>query len=124
MLIWYVAVFSIYLYTPCCEAILTVQYTYGSPKVVNEALAEYITAQGTLYRVTHTNDIAPKVPPGELGFNHPGPEYWVTGGNGDTVGTQDVEVIQGTNSTKGNAGAVGASVAAHFFYFEDIYACF
>lgn len=103
--------------------IMTTQYTFGCPRVGNQALAEYITAQGTLYRVTHTNDIVPKLPPRELGFSHPGPEYWITSGDGDPVGTGDIKVFQGTDSTGGNADAKGDSVLAHQFYFEAITIC-
>ncbi|BCR89853.1 lipase family protein [Aspergillus chevalieri] len=97
-------------------------YTYGSPRVGNEALSEYITAQGTLYRVTHTNDVVPKLPP-PIGYAHPSPEYWVTSGNYETVTTEDVEAIEGTNSTAGNAGTDGVSVIAHLHYFGNIAGC-
>lgn len=97
-------------------------YTLGCPRVGNEALAEYIADQGTLYRITHTNDIVPKVPP-PIGYSHPGPEYWITSGNDETVTTSDIKVIQGTNATAGNAGAAGASVIAHLHYFGAIAAC-
>ena len=99
------------------------QYPFGSPRVGNEELAEYITGQGTLYRTTQTNDIVPKLPPGTWGYSHPAPEYWITSDNGATVTTEDVEVIQETNSTAGNAGTAGGSVLAHLAYFVDISAC-
>lgn len=95
----------------------------GCPRVGNEALAEYITNQGTLYRITHTNDIVPKLPPEELGFSHAGPEYWITSDDGATVGTGDVEVIQDMDSADGNAGSDGTSVLAHLWYFEGISNC-
>ena len=98
------------------------QYTYGCPRVGNEALSEYITAQGTLYRVTHTNDVVPKLPP-PIGYAHPSPEYWITSGNDETVTTGDVDIVEGTNSTAGNAGADGVSVIAHLHYFGNIAGC-
>ena len=108
----------------CSHAMLTgIQYPFGSPRVGNEELAEYITAQGTLYRTTHTNDVVPKLPPGTWGYSHPAPEYWITSDNGATVTTGDVEVIQETNSTAGNAGTLGGSVLAHQAYFVNISAC-
>lgn len=37
-------------------------FAYASPRVANPALAKYITAQGSNYRFTHTNDPVPKLP--------------------------------------------------------------
>lgn len=117
-LTWYVKLLSWPL-----RHVNDIQYPFGSPRVGNEELAEYITGQGTLYRTTHTDDIVPKLPPGTWGYSHPAPEYWITSDNGATVTTGDVEVIQGTNSTAGNAGTPGGSVLAHLAYFVDISAC-
>lgn len=99
------------------------QYTMGCPRIGNQALAEYITAQGVNYRITHTDDVVPKLPPVSWGFSHPAPEYWITSGNYETVTTGDIEVIQGMNSSGGNAGTVGISVSAHLNYFGDIADC-
>jgi len=58
-------------------------YTYGQPRAGNKALSEAVTAQGQNYRVTHTSDIVPKLPPespnGE-GYLHISPEYWISDG--------------------------------------------
>ncbi|RMJ23986.1 Extracellular lipase [Aspergillus sp. HF37] len=92
-------------------------YTYGSPRVGNTALAEYITAQGSLFRVTHTDDIVPNLPPTTFGFSHPSPEYWITSDNGETVTTSDIQVVKGIDSTEGNAGTVWIDgTAAHGWY--------
>ncbi|RJE27479.1 Extracellular lipase [Aspergillus sclerotialis] len=98
-------------------------YTYGSPRLGNKALAEYVTSQGSLYRTTHTDDIVPKLPPIVIGFSHPSPEYWITSGDGVDIDTSDIKVIEGIDSKSGNAGASGESTSAHGWYIVDISAC-
>ncbi|KAL4978928.1 Alpha/Beta hydrolase protein [Aspergillus desertorum] len=98
-------------------------YPYGSPRVGNEALAQYITDQGANYRVTHTNDIVPRLPPMLFGFSHLSPEYWITSDNGATPTTTDIQVIEGVGSRDGNAGEAAQSVEAHSWYLIDINAC-
>ncbi|KAJ5831757.1 hypothetical protein N7474_000068 [Penicillium riverlandense] len=98
-------------------------YTYGEPRVGNTALATYITNQGSLWRVTHTDDIVPKLPPASFGFSQPSPEYWITSGDNVTVTTSTVQVIQGVGSDSGNAGTSDTSIEAHNWYLVDIDAC-
>ncbi|KAJ5688803.1 hypothetical protein N7462_003195 [Penicillium macrosclerotiorum] len=98
-------------------------YTYGQPRVGNEALATYMTGQGSLWRVTHEDDIVPKLPPMSWGFSHASPEYWVTSDNDVTVTTSDVEEVVGVDSTDGNAGTSGESISAHNWYFVEIDGC-
>ena len=88
----------------------------------NEALAAHITSQG-LYRATHTDDIVPKLPPKLFGFSHASPEYWITSGNGVTVTTSDIQVIQGIDSTDGNDGTLLDSTSAHGWYIIGISEC-
>ena len=99
------------------------QYTYGEPRVGNEALATYITNQGSLWRVTHTDDIVPKLPPSSWGFSHPSPEYWITSGDNVTVTTSDIEFVGDVNSSAGNAGTLGDSISAHNWYIVNIDEC-
>ncbi|KAJ5104330.1 hypothetical protein NUU61_001677 [Penicillium alfredii] len=98
-------------------------YTYGEPRVGNEALAKYITKQAHLWRVTHTDDIVPKLPPASFGFSHASPEYWVTSGDNKTVTPADIQVVQGVGSTDGNAGTPEPDVSAHNWYLLNIDAC-
>ena len=73
--------------------------------------------------MTHLNDIVPRLPPTSFGFSHSSPEYWITSGDDVTVTTSDIEVIEGIDSTAGNAGELIESVAAHEWYIIDIDGC-
>ncbi|KAK5633629.1 hypothetical protein RRF57_009343 [Xylaria bambusicola] len=82
-------------------------FTYGQPRVGDTALAEYITSQGENYRITHTVDPAPRLPPNGsiLGYVHNSPEYWIfedTNTN-HTVNPGQIKVIYGINSTAGSS---------------------
>ncbi|RAH46203.1 lipase family protein [Aspergillus brunneoviolaceus CBS 621.78] len=100
-------------------------YNFGQPRIGNLALADYITDQtkGSNYRVTHTDDIVPKLPPKLLGYHHFSPEYWITSDTDVTVTTSDITEVTGVDSTAGNDGTLLDSVSAHKFYFEYISAC-
>lgn len=89
----------------------------------NKALAQYITDQGSLWRVTHTDDLVPKVPPATVGFSHASPEYWITSGDNTTVTSSDIDVIVGVGSKSGNAGTLNPDTAAHNWYLGHIDAC-
>ncbi|KAJ5575536.1 hypothetical protein N7535_002462 [Penicillium sp. DV-2018c] len=98
-------------------------YSYGQPRVGNEALATYITNQGSIWRVTHTDDLVPKLPPASFGFSHPSPEYWITSGDDQTVTASDIDVIEGVGSKDGNAGTLNPNTDAHSWYLGHITAC-
>ncbi|KAJ5649215.1 Lipase class 3 [Penicillium longicatenatum] len=88
-------------------------YTYGQPRVGNDALAEYMTSQGSLWRTTHTDDIVPRIPPELFGYAHASPEYWITSADDVTVTDADIEEVVGVNSNDGNAGESDESISAH-----------
>ncbi|KAJ5366012.1 Lipase class 3 [Penicillium concentricum] len=98
-------------------------YSYASPRVGNKALAQYMTDQGSLWRVTHTADLVPKLPPAFAGFSHPSPEYWITSADQATVTSSDIDVIVGVGSKAGNAGTLKADTEAHNWYLGHIDAC-
>ncbi|KAJ5223285.1 hypothetical protein N7468_007827 [Penicillium chermesinum] len=98
-------------------------YTYGQPRVGNKALAEYLTNQADYWRVTHENDIVPRLPPESFGFSHASPEFWITSDNGVTPTTSDVQEIEGIDSNAGNTGEAIPSIDAHKFYIIAISAC-
>ncbi|OKL61425.1 hypothetical protein UA08_03144 [Talaromyces atroroseus] len=100
-------------------------YNYGQPRIGNLALADFITTEdmGSNYRVTHTDDPVPKLPPELLGFAHFSPEYWITSGNNVTVTDYNVTEVIGVNSAAGNDGTTNSSVSAHLFYTIYISAC-
>lgn len=86
-------------------------------------MAQYLTDQGSYWRVTHENDIVPRLPPMSFGFSHASPEYWITSDNDVTPTTSDVTEVDGIDSTDGNAGEALTSIDAHKFYIVSISAC-
>lgn len=58
-----------------------------------------------------------------FGFSHSSPELWITSGNDVTVTTSDIEVIEGIDSTAGNAGEAIPAVEAHNWYIVNIDGC-
>jgi len=100
------------------------QYTYGSPMVGNAQLATFITNQtGGNFRVTHADDIVPKVPGYPVGYAHVSPEYWITSATNDPVTMADIEVSSGVLDIQGNDGTLLSSVTDHLWYFNAISGC-
>lgn len=98
-------------------------YTYGSPRVGNDVLADFITAQaGGEYRVTRTNDPVPRLPPIFTGYRHTSPEYWLESyvEDGDDYPLVDVEVCEGNANVDCNAGQDGLDIDSHLYYFGPI----
>ncbi|KAI3319762.1 alpha/beta-hydrolase [Xylariaceae sp. AK1471] len=97
-------------------------FTYGQPRVGDTALAEYVTRQGQNYRITHTVDPAPRLPPNGtvLGFVHNSPEYWIFEDTNTnyTVNPEQIKVIYGINSTEGSLGQNVYDASAHVEYFQ------
>ncbi|KAE8134727.1 Alpha/Beta hydrolase protein [Aspergillus pseudotamarii] len=98
-------------------------YTYGAPRVGNQEFADYVSGQGSNFRVTHSNDIVPRLPPRLLGYHQISPEYWIPVGNNEAVGTADIEMINEADSDMGNAGQKTQSIEAHKWYTDHIYEC-
>ncbi|EEA26597.1 hypothetical protein TMatcc_005126 [Talaromyces marneffei ATCC 18224] len=101
-------------------------YNYGQPRIGNLALINYITSTETsnnTYRVTHSVDVVPRLPPKILGYHHFGPEYWITSDNNVTVRESDVVQVVGIDSTGGNGGTITSSNTAHYWYFGPITIC-
>ncbi|KAF8426627.1 Alpha/Beta hydrolase protein [Tirmania nivea] len=93
--------------------------TYGSPRVGNEALAKYISASGSNFRVTHLNDPVPRLPPLTVGYRHVEPEYHIFRGD-SPIGPSDIKVYRGTVNFQGNTGFGGVisfNTTAHRHYF-------
>ncbi|OAA54302.1 Lipase, class 3 [Niveomyces insectorum RCEF 264] len=116
-------------------------YSYGSPRVGNAVLANYLSAQGPVgttsanglahYRVTHLDDPVPQLPPLWMDFAHTSPEFWLADGGTTTTGTggsivyqpANVNVCVGFANTSCNAGAPSVDIVAHLSYFEPISGC-
>ena len=103
-------------------------YTYGAPRIGGQPISDYITntpaQKGSTYRVTHSDDPVPRVPPQNWGFYDIGPEYWISAGNGVQVTAKDITKSSGANmNTEGDPGdlsllsVIGLDVDAHLWYF-------
>ncbi|KAL4970160.1 aldehyde dehydrogenase family-domain-containing protein [Aspergillus stella-maris] len=100
-------------------------YTFGAPSVGNYAFAGYFSDDwqdlGTTYRVTHLDDMVPKIlyrlhrEPITGSFmpeySQSSPEYWITAESGEDVLTRDVVVLHGVNNEKGNLGSGRTSMS-------------
>lgn len=82
----------------------TTLYTYGQSHVGDENFANYVTAQGNNFRVTHTVDVAPRLNSVTLGYRHISPEYWIFEDVDEdfTVGVGQVRVLEGIDNLEGN----------------------
>ncbi|ORY15353.1 Alpha/Beta hydrolase protein [Clohesyomyces aquaticus] len=119
-------------------------YTFGAPRVGSKAFSQFVTDQGSNFRVTHYNDIVPRLPPlefgnkirrelsfalskrgplGGFGYVHISPEYYIRSGTNVTVKVDDIDTYHGLVSFKGNTGQAVPSVDAHRWYFNAISAC-
>ncbi|KAL0943663.1 lipase [Colletotrichum truncatum] len=101
-------------------------YTYGSPRVGNEAFTKFVTDQpGAEFRITHLDDPVPRLPPIFLGYRHTSPEYWLSTGSTTTVNytIADIKVCEGSANTKCNGGTFGLNIDAHKYYLSKTSAC-
>ncbi|PSS05275.1 Alpha/Beta hydrolase protein [Coniella lustricola] len=103
-------------------------YTYGSPRVGNQALASYISRQpGHEYRVTHNADVVTRLPPINREFRHTSPEYWLSPGPERRVSYHagEVEECKGTANVDCSAGAPwwDLDITSHLYYLVAITQC-
>ena len=101
-------------------------YTFGSPRVGNAAFADFVTNQtGAEFRVTHVNDLVPRLPPLILDYRHTSPEYWLSDGNATTVtyGVNDIKICVGDANTGCNGEDLLFSIEAHLYYLLPIASC-
>ncbi|KAH7360928.1 ferulic acid esterase A faeA [Rhexocercosporidium sp. MPI-PUGE-AT-0058] len=83
---------------------ISAMYTFGEPRNGDAAWASYINNQipiANYYRVTHTNDGVPQIPPTVLNYVHHGAEYWESKDSGNSASTT---FKCDTDSPKCNAG--------------------
>jgi hypothetical protein len=96
-------------------------------------MSKFVTDQGAgkNFRVTHTSDAVPKLPPegGPLGavsgyYTHISPEYWISDGVG--MITENIKVLEGLSNNEGNTGTgqMKFNIVAHVQYFQtNMYYC-
>ncbi|KAJ4420768.1 hypothetical protein N0V85_000482 [Neurospora sp. IMI 360204] len=98
-------------------------YTFGSPRVGNEAFVAFVTNQsGDEYRVTHAADPVPGVPPIYSNYRHTSPEWWIMTESAEPT-TSQVKICTGYASISCNAGTLGYNMADHLNYFGSIGGC-
>ncbi|KAL8403972.1 hypothetical protein RB594_009016 [Gaeumannomyces avenae] len=101
-------------------------YTYGSPRVGNAVLADFITAQpGAEYRLTHENDAVPRLPPLFTGYRHTSPEYWLNGGDSTSFkyGLENIKVCEGNAAPDCINSVFGFAPEAHVYYLHKMAGC-
>ncbi|KAJ4306401.1 hypothetical protein N0V88_001201 [Collariella sp. IMI 366227] len=99
-------------------------YTYGAPRVGNTAFVKFVTVQpGAEYRITHTVDPVPRLPPIIANFRHTSPEYWIDQGSDEVVTLDEVDVCGGYSNTNCNGGTKGLEMDAHGWYFQRLNGC-
>lgn len=100
-------------------------YSYGSPRVGNDKFANFVTGQGAgEYRVTHTDDPVPRLPPIVFGYRHTTPEYWLTSeATSNNYPLGDIRVCEGIASISCNGGTFGLNIGSHNQYFIGVSAC-
>ncbi|KAJ4387404.1 hypothetical protein N0V93_007996 [Gnomoniopsis smithogilvyi] len=102
-------------------------YTFGSPRVGNEAFAEFVSAQaGNEYRMTHIDDPVPRLPSHDFGYYHTDVEYWLSDGSATTTlyTGDDVVICTGIyNASCNSAGVISTDWTAHSYYLRHISVC-
>ena len=98
-------------------------YTYGSPRVGNEALARFLSNQSPLsYRVTSMHDLVPRLPPVHGHYWHTQPEYWISK-DPDNPTPEDIIVLTGYNNKHGDRHSHSLKAEPHRHYFGLIRGC-
>lgn len=101
-------------------------YSYGAPRVGNDVVSDYITAQdGPEFRITHLDDPVSRLPPIIFGYRHTSPEYWlsVSESSGPDYPLDEIVVCPGNDNIECNAGTFGLNIGAHLAYFGEISGC-
>jgi hypothetical protein len=101
-------------------------YSYGSPRIGNDILSEFIQQQpGKIYRVTHNQDPVPRLPPTALfdKYRHISPEYWLHGRPEDIDHwpTDNIKICEGGWSRECIASPLnGWNLSDHQSYFGSL----
>ena len=103
-------------------------YTFGSPRIGNDALVKYIYDQpGKTYRLTHYTDLVPRLPPmfWPFCYRHTTPELWLEGGPAErtSYSIDQIKECQGSASDQCNAGVSIPDIPSHLYYLVAISHC-
>lgn len=103
------------------------------PRIGNQEMANYITAQaperGNNYRMVHSGDSIPALPPQFLNYRHYGPEYVIHSGDDEYPKITDIERIEADQDGDGADTStinwsISGSINAHASYFGRISKCY
>ena len=98
-------------------------YTFGSPRVGNKELADFLTTQSDLsYRVTYRADPVVRLPPHWTGYYHMSPEYWMRE-HGLDPSTDDFMALTGLHNKHGSSGQHAVNFHQHSEYLGEISRC-
>ncbi|KAI8806179.1 Alpha/Beta hydrolase protein [Cladochytrium replicatum] len=94
-------------------------FTYGEPRIGNNAAGVWITGRGWagVYRGVNYDDIVPHLPYQWMGFRHHRREWWILSGGTNVVTCNDVNASDNEDSDCLNS-IVFASTSAHGLYFS------
>ncbi|KAF2398209.1 alpha/beta-hydrolase [Trichodelitschia bisporula] len=103
-------------------------YTYGSPRVGNQATAAWISgqapAQGANMRFTHAGDPTPYLPPLSFGFRNVSPGYHITSATGTFPTPGDIVVQDGDSVENAVGGSSEDQYEAHVWYYNATTLCY
>lgn len=103
------------------RGINTTLYTYGAPRIGNEAFANYISNQGQNYRVTHKLAEGSRKPGVKHGYRHMEPEYYINPDGYPTI--DDITKLSGLENQNGNAGDEHVQNELNRWFFGQINRC-
>ncbi len=101
-------------------------YSFGAPRVGNEATAEFLSKQSNQsYRITNRRDMIPRLPPWIFGYVNTSPEYYISK-HYENPGPEDIWIFDGYLNHAGNSGTGDLFFGArkhHLYFTKDIAAC-
>ena len=100
-------------------------FTFGSPRLGNAALVDFLTQQSVLsYRITNRKDIVPRLPPRLLGYRHTSPEYYIKHHSANPSRSDFRVYDGGPGEGNGATASLFGGFQKHRSYFaKDITAC-
>jgi len=96
-------------------------FTYGQPRTGNVFYANFVNSAigiNNIFRVTHTIDVVPALPPTILGYHHHATEFWQTPDPATATTTKQCDTSGEDPSCSASNGPFTAINDAHTTYFN------